>query len=117
VNLVADESVDGNIVMALRADGHEVMYIAECQPGISDDEVLAYSANLQACLLTADKDFGELVYRRQMVHHGVILLRLAGQQVGDKALLAVEFIKRHGEEIGLGFAVVTPEASRIRRPH
>lgn len=115
MKLIADESVDGNIVMALRASGHEVIYIAECQPGISDHDVLAYSTSHHAVLLTSDKDFGELVFRQKLVHHGVILLRLAGQTSLTKEALVVTFINTHGQEIGHGFAVVSPDSARIRR--
>ncbi|MBN2560333.1 MAG: DUF5615 family PIN-like protein [Phycisphaerae bacterium] len=40
MNLLADESVDRQIVDRLRQDGHAVRYIAEMEPGISDDTVL-----------------------------------------------------------------------------
>ena len=38
MNLVADESVDGQIVSRLRADGYSVWYIAEESPSITDEE-------------------------------------------------------------------------------
>lgn len=37
MNLLADESVDRQIVERLRQNGHEVFYIAEVEPSISDD--------------------------------------------------------------------------------
>lgn len=40
MNFVADESVDGAIVKRLRQDGHQVSYVAEMEPGISDEVVL-----------------------------------------------------------------------------
>ena len=40
MNFLADESVDGPIVEALREDGHDLQYVAEISPGITDDEVL-----------------------------------------------------------------------------
>jgi hypothetical protein len=40
VNLLADESVEREIVEHRRQDGHSVQYVAEMSPGISDDEVL-----------------------------------------------------------------------------
>jgi hypothetical protein len=41
MNLVADEGVDGHIVAQLRQDGHDVLYIAEMEPSISDDMALS----------------------------------------------------------------------------
>ena len=38
---LADESVDREIVERLRGDGHDVLYVVEMKPGITDDEVFA----------------------------------------------------------------------------
>ncbi len=41
MNLVADEGVDRPIVNRLREEGHDVLYIAELEPGMDDEDVLA----------------------------------------------------------------------------
>ena len=78
MRVLADESVDGPVVARLRSDGHEVACIAEDTPGLADDAVLARGYGEGIVLLTADKDFGELVYRHHLPHAGVLLLRLSG---------------------------------------
>ena len=50
MNLLADECIDQQIVKRLRQDGHEVLYIAEMDPGISDEKVFRL-ANLQSAIL------------------------------------------------------------------
>jgi uncharacterized protein DUF5615 len=40
VNLFADESVDRPVVERLRQDSHDVVYVAELAPSITDDDVL-----------------------------------------------------------------------------
>ena len=40
MKIVADESVDKQIVDRLRSSGHEVLFIAELDPGIDDEAVL-----------------------------------------------------------------------------
>ncbi len=67
MNFLADESVDRQIVDALRGDDHAVLYVTEMDPGISDDEVLDKAEKGSAILITADKDFGELVFRQQRI--------------------------------------------------
>jgi hypothetical protein len=37
MNLLADEGVERQIVEQLRKHGHAVLYIAEMEPGVSDD--------------------------------------------------------------------------------
>jgi hypothetical protein len=39
VKLLADEGVDSAIVTRLRSDGHDVIYVAELSPGITDEAV------------------------------------------------------------------------------
>jgi predicted nuclease of predicted toxin-antitoxin system len=68
LNFLADESVDGQIVERLRRDGHNVLYVAEMEPGITDDQVLEKANENQALLMTIDKDFGELVFRLGRLH-------------------------------------------------
>ena len=85
MKIVADESVDKQIVDRLRADGHEVLFVAELDPGIDDETVLLRSRQSSALLLTADKDFGELVFRQRLLHSGVLLIRLAGLTPDRKA--------------------------------
>ena len=74
MELVADESVDQQIVETLRSNGHTVEAIVETCPGSTDDDVLAMAANVGAVLLTQDKDFGELVYRQGQASAGVLLM-------------------------------------------
>ena len=45
MNLLADEGVDQQVVLRLRADGHIVWYVAEMEPSISDDLVLQRAKN------------------------------------------------------------------------
>jgi predicted nuclease of predicted toxin-antitoxin system len=65
----------------LRAEGHDVQYVAELATGISDDAVLRLSNEADRLLLTADKDFGALVFRQRRLSSGVILIRLADENI------------------------------------
>jgi predicted nuclease of predicted toxin-antitoxin system len=115
MNFLADESVDRQIVDALREDGHAVLYVTEMDPGISDDEVLDKAEKGSAILITADKDFGELVFRQQRITKGVVLVRLAGLLPSKKAEIASIMVKKHLDAIQNGFSVISPNAVRIRR--
>jgi predicted nuclease of predicted toxin-antitoxin system len=116
VRFLADESIDRQIVDAVRDLGYDVLAIAETSPGIPDTLVLSRANEARAILLTADKDFGELVYRQRLAHSGVILVRLAGHATDVKAKIVAAAIERHAAELELGFVVVTGKAVRIRRP-
>jgi predicted nuclease of predicted toxin-antitoxin system len=117
VRLVADESVDGQTVGRLRALGHDVLFVAEFDPGVEDDVILGKCHQSSAMLLTADKDFGELVFRRRLLHSGVLLLRLPGLTPNQRADLVGFAIGLYGETCFGRFAVLSERALRIRRDH
>jgi predicted nuclease of predicted toxin-antitoxin system len=115
VILLADESVDRQIVDRLRREDHHVLYVAEMEPGISDDAVLSLANQEANILLTVDKDFGELVFRQGRVMSGIFLIRLAGLSPARKAELVASVVSQHGPELPGAFAVLTPGSFRIRR--
>lgn len=105
MTFLADESVDRRIVERLRLDGHRVAYVAEMSPGIMDETVLMESRISESVLITADKDFGELVYRKRQASTGVLLIRLWGLGPSMKAAVVSESIQEHGQEFAGAFAV------------
>jgi predicted nuclease of predicted toxin-antitoxin system len=115
MNVLADESIDRPIVDPLRQDGHDVTYIAELTPSISDEEVLRQANSLSAVVLTADKDFGELFFRQGRVHCGVVLMRLLGISVALKAEIVAETFRDRASEIPGAFTVISAGIVRIRR--
>ena len=115
MNLLADEGVDGPIVERLRQDGHVVLYVAEMEPGISDQEILQRANAQMSTLVTADKDFGEMIFRQgQLNTDGVVLLRLAGLSAEKKADIVSGVF--HDRETALlqAFSVISPGQVRIR---
>ncbi len=114
MKFLADEGVDRPIVEALREAGHQVWYVAEMEPSLSDEDVLAIAAQIDALLVTADKDFGTLVFQMRLFTRGVILLRLAGLSPEDKARRVVWAIEQYGHRLAYTFTVITPQAIRIR---
>jgi len=114
VNFLADESVDAPVVDRLRGEGHDVVYVAELSPSITDEEVLSLANDRQCPLMTGDKDFGELVFRLHRVSLGVILIRLAGLSTFHKAAIVTDAIRRHGSEMRHAFTVISPGIVRIR---
>ena len=115
MNLLADESVDRPVVDRLRQDRHDVVYVAELAPSITDDEVLRDANTLGAVLVTADKDFGELVFRQGVIHSGVVLLRLAGLANATKAEIVAEVCRIRAQELIGSFTVISPGQVRIRQ--
>jgi predicted nuclease of predicted toxin-antitoxin system len=114
VKFLADECVDRQIVDRLRQEGYEVLYVVEMEPGISDEEVLSLANRNESILLTADKDFGDLIFRQGKIAKGVVLVRLAGLSPEVKAEVVANAIREHAEELLQAFTVITPVTVRIR---
>ncbi|MFH1742877.1 MAG: DUF5615 family PIN-like protein [bacterium] len=85
------------------------------QPGISDDAVLDWANREKRLLLTADKDFGEFIYRQRRLMPGVVLIRLAGLSPTEKARVVASVFDEHGAELAEAFTVIVPKAVRVRR--
>ena len=115
MNLLADESVDRQIVERLRQDGYEVLYIAEIEPSIADETVFDRANEMSAVLITTDKDFGEIVFRdNRLSARGVILLRLSGISTEMKGEIVSRAFLSHEREFSNSFSVIEPGRIRIR---
>lgn len=114
LKFAADESVESGIVWALR-EKYEVLYVDETMKGAHDDVVLQKAETLNLILITADKDFGELVYHRQMFHAGLILYRLHGLPTTKKVQVIRTAIDKYGDELLHAFTVITEKNIRIRK--
>jgi len=114
MKLLADERVEVQTVEELRRQGHDILSIEEGAQGISDEWVLATATSEHRILLTADKDFGELVHRLGRATAGVVLLRLTGLSNANKATTVAAAIQPHQDELSRAFTVIEPTRVRIR---
>lgn|SRR3990167_4333865 len=103
------------IVARLRREGHEVLYVADMDPGIPDETILERANQNNALLLTTDKDYGELIFRQNRISAGVLLLRLAGLSQIEKARIVSSIIRDHSNELSQSFTVASPGRIRIRK--
>ncbi len=115
MNFLADENFPRPALEALRKAGWDVFSIAESCPGVSDDEVIGLCADQQRVLLTFDKDFGELVFRRGLsAASGVVLFRITPESPDEAAGFALAVVESQPDLAGI-FCVVTRDRIRVRR--
>jgi predicted nuclease of predicted toxin-antitoxin system len=76
---------------------------------------LSVAVRLGAVLVTADKDFGELVFRLRRASGGVVLLRLSGTPSSVKIVLVVRSVEVYGAQMAGAFTVITPRSVRLRK--
>ncbi len=113
MKLLANENIPAETVDALRDAGHDVLWIRMACPGADDETVLARAVADDRLLITFDKDFGELVYRRgRRASTGVVLFRIGMPSPEAVRRRVVQVIGSREDWTG-HFAVVEPDRIRI----
>jgi len=112
MRFLANENVPGEAVEALRALGHDVTWVRADAPGSPDEDVLKRASSEKRLLLTFDKDFGELAFRRGgPMPAGVILFRIAPRSPSRVAQVVASVLGGRTDWVG-HFSVI--EETRIR---
>jgi len=114
VRWLADECVDAGLVSHLRAAGHDVLYVAEIAPSVTDAEVMTLARTEGRVLRTEDKDFGDLVFRRGQQVPGIVLLRIDPAMHVRKASRLDAVIRRFGENLRGRYTIVEEARFRTR---
>lgn len=115
MRLLTNENIPASVVVLLRSRGHDVLSVKESFRGSSDDAILARAQQDARVLVTQDKDFGELAFRRRAAaQRGVILFRLQGQDPDLDIARMVAVIECRADWDGC-FAVATDDRLRIRQ--
>lgn len=115
MNILADESVEAPVIERLRQDGHAVTAVSAESPGITDVAVLERAVAGAFLLLTADRDFGDIILRdaHAAPHAGVVLYRLRQMTLVEKAERISEAFATSPAGFVDTFVVI--ERDRIRR--
>ena len=117
MKFVADENIDEPAISALRNFQLNILSVGEIMCGCSDSEVLEFANSNNSFLITADKDFGELVFRQRKIVRGVILLRLHGLSIENKITTLKDFFEKHSDVLkqeGV-FIVISENNVRVRK--
>jgi predicted nuclease of predicted toxin-antitoxin system len=115
VRFLVDESVDLRLAAVARSAGHDVSIVGvDHPPSLPDPAVLAIAVREGRCLITNDRDFGELVFERGHLHAGVLFFRLGKVPLATKIDRLDHVLTAHADDLG-DFAVVTIRTVRVRR--
>jgi predicted nuclease of predicted toxin-antitoxin system len=87
MRLLADAHVSRIFCGFLEAAGHDCAQSELLTPAMSDEVLLNLAVVEKRVILTAEKDFGELVFRRLLAVPGVILLRLRAPTEAERLSL------------------------------
>ena len=84
MRFLLDESADSRLEAYVAEREHVVLrLVRDFQGGLPDIEVLRIARQENCILITNDRDFGELIFRRRLPHAGVIFFRLQSVDLGS----------------------------------
>lgn len=112
---LVDESVDFPVVLFLRNKGYDLTSIAEYSPSVEDIKILKRAYEQSRILLTNDKDFGYLVFKKKLKSKGLLLFRLKDQSSQAKIEVLRFILENYKERLQGNFIVATKNKIRIRK--
>lgn len=80
MKFIAGENIPLKVVERLKKEKININSIS-VQLGLKDDEIAKISEREKAVIITFDKDFGEIIFRKSLKPFGVILLRIPPKSV------------------------------------
>jgi predicted nuclease of predicted toxin-antitoxin system len=114
MKFLADECCDLSMVIRLRENGHDVVFIPEMTPGITDSEVLEMALQEKRVVITEDKDFGELIYRLGKPAFGVVLLRFHPLDQDNKIDAMSRFADQYSSRLRGNLVVIRSNSVRVK---
>jgi hypothetical protein len=109
---LANENVPAEAIIAARDSGFDVAWVHEISPGADDEAVLATARAQSRVLVSFDKDFGHLAFRKgRDATCGVILCR---PRLRSPAYLAEFLVAVLGESIDWAGHFAVAREGRIR---
>jgi predicted nuclease of predicted toxin-antitoxin system len=114
MKILANENFPLPAVAALRATKHDVLWARTDMPGAIDEEVLTRAQLESRVVVTLDKDFGELAFRRGLpAGCGIVLFRLMFPDPETAAQRIVNVLNSRENWTGT-FPVVEEQRIRLR---
>ncbi len=111
MKVLLDSCVSALAAEVVRQAGHDATWVGDWAADPGDPAILHRAAADSRVLATIDKDFGELVIVRGMMHVG--LIRLVGFRARDQGPALVKLLKTYEAELATG-AILTAEPWRVR---
>ena len=115
MRLLADENIPLASIRVVRAAGHDVLAASETMAGALDREVLARAGAEGRVLVTFDRGFGALAFKRGVsAPAGILLLRFVPVTPEEPATVLLDLLSDSRLTFSGKFTVVDRERVRQR---
>lgn len=113
MRFLVDECTGSKVANWLRQQNHEVFSVFDELRGMTDDEILSKASKENRILITNDKDFGEMIFREQRQHYGIIFMWLDDERSSNKITVLENLLENYADKIKDNFVAVTETKVRI----
>ncbi len=113
MRFLIDECTGPGVAAWLRGEGHEVFSVFNEAKGIADENILTKAYEERWILITNDKDFGEMIFRENRKHHGIIFLRLDDERTANKISILQHLIENYSDKLSKQFVTVSETKVRF----
>lgn len=114
LKLLVNENFPAPALKVLRESGLAVDAVAELMPGAIDRDVMAYARSRSMCLITFDRDYGELVFARRLpAPLAIIYIRQEPLPPSHAANLVLSLL-RDAEAVTGKFVTISERSIRMR---
>jgi predicted nuclease of predicted toxin-antitoxin system len=111
MKFILDSCISLFAVNSLRSSGYEVLWIPDLGKDPGDKEIMDKAVREDYILVTADKDFGELIFSFGLPHP--CLIRLADIPAKKQGEIILKLVKDYSANI-LNKSLFTVEKHRVR---
>lgn len=116
MKLLANENFPLTSVKILEKNGFDIKYIGTDCPGITDSEVMNIAINEKRTILTFDRDYGELIFKKAFKpENGIVYLRWVEFQPSQPGEYLTELFNSNTFEFDMKLTVISESSIRQRK--
>jgi predicted nuclease of predicted toxin-antitoxin system len=113
MKFLVDENIPAPVIAHL-AKTYNTKAIVECLRGAKDQEIIQLANQENRIIITLDKDFCNLVFRKNFPTRGIILLRLHHESPQNIIKALANLFQRKEINLENNFVVVSDREIRVR---
>ena len=110
---MADENIPTRSIDQLVEDGIDIISVSSFKYGLHDEDVLKLAYKERRVLVTFDKEFGYLIFKKKIRSFGVLLLRFIPRSPEEVSARIIELVNNK-MKLQWNFIVLEEEKIRIR---
>jgi predicted nuclease of predicted toxin-antitoxin system len=115
LKFIVDECTGDSVAKWLKMSGYEAYSVYTENKGAEDEWILEKALKEDYIVITNDKDFGKLVFKRGKGHRGVIFLRLQQESTENKIETIKKVLETCRERLTHSFIVASEDFVRISK--